>query len=189
MNSRKNHGKMFFIKEEGNILLIFAGSMILIMFFIGLALDLSMIYMHQNSLQDFLQIIREDRFANQDSIRFSDNPALTTYNIAYDVAEKNGFTGILKVYFLEDEPEHNYRSYKIRVELADESPFYFGKIFGLNKINLRARLDGGESYGEGFADVVWHSPIHVDNYNGSYSGKIGGFPTYVYDNNDLPSDW
>lgn len=179
--------KQFLIKEDGNILLIFAGSMVVITFFIGICLDISIVYMERNSMQNLLQIIREERFTHQESIRYSDNPALTTYEIAHETAVKNGFTGTLKVYFYEEEPSYNYRSYQVRIMLMKESPLYFGKLFQLNTIQLKASLDGGESYGEGFADVIWHSPRPVSSYNGAYTGSIGG--GYVYDGSDLPSDW
>ena len=183
----KKKTKHFFIKEEGNVLMIFAASMILIAFFIGICLDLSIVYMEHNSMQSMLQIIREERFTFQETIRYADNPAVTTYKIVNEAAEKNGFEGKLKVYFYEEEPSHNYRRYQVRIVLTKESPLYFGKIFGLNTVTLNAGLDGGESYGEGFADIVWHPPYSVSVYNGSYSGKDGG--GYVYDSSDLPPDW
>lgn len=180
--------KKFLQKEDGNILLIFAGAMVLIAFFIGICLDVSMIYVKRNSMQNILQIIREERFTYQDTIRYSDNPALTTYHIAYSAAAENGFDGIVTVYFREEDPEPNYRSYQVRILLTDECPFYFGRIFGLNTVPLNVSLDGGESYGEGSADVIWHSPLPVSNYNGAYTGIIGDMQV-VYDSTELPPDW
>jgi len=184
----KKAAKQFLKDEDGNILLIFAGSMVLIAFFIGICLDVSMIYMKRNSMQNILQIIREERFTYQDTIRYADNPALTTYHIAYNAAGENEFGGTVKVYFCEEDPEPNYRSYQVRILLTDECPFYFGRIFGLNTMPLRVTLDGGESYGEGSADVIWHSPLPVSSYNGAYTGSIGDGHV-VYDSTDLPLDW
>lgn len=183
----KKDMKQLLMKEDGNILLIFAGSMVVIAFFIGICLDISMIYMERNSMQNLLQIIREERFTHQETIRYSENPALATYEIAHDTAAENGFGGTLKVYFYEEEPSYNYRRYQVRIMLIKESPLYFGRIFGLNTMLLKTSLDGGESYGEGFADVIWHSPRPVSSYNGAYTGIMGG--GYVYDGADLPSDW
>lgn len=160
--------------EEGNVLILFAGSFIIISFFIGLIIDISMIYMDNNFLQNQLQIIREERFVHQDTIRYSDDPAAETYKIVHQTAKKNGFNGDVKMYFKEEKPDvdNSFRSYKVRVVLSDESNFYFGKLFGLNTISLSAKLDGGESYGDGSTDVIWHPPEDVSVYNGLYSGNM-----------------
>lgn len=173
--------------EEGSILLTFAAAMVVLCFFIGIALDISLIYMDRNSMQNIAQIMREERFTFQDTVRYADNPAQTAYELVYESAVANGFDGTVKFYFLEEEPQSNYRSYKMRIVLQDQSPYHFGRIFGLETIGLEVTLDGGESYGEGASDVVWCSPLPVDSYNGSYTSTGAG--AVVYDSTDLPEDW
>lgn len=184
--------KKFLEDEKGNVLIIFAGSMVVIAFFLGILIDVSMIYMDNNSMQNLLRIIREERFTHQDTIRYSDNPAVETYNIVRESAMENGFDGEIKVYFKEDEPEidRSFRSYKVRISLKKESPFYFGRIFGLDTITLGAGLDGGESYGDGSLDVIWYSPIDVSGYNGSYFGNMTE-TGYIYNSLDdtPPGGW
>lgn len=187
-----NKMKDFLKDEKGNVLLIFAGAMVVIVGFIGLIIDVSMIYMDNNSMQSLLQIIREERFTHQDHIRYSDNPALETYKLAHKSAKKNGFDGKIKVYFKEDKPsqDNSFRSYKIRIVLADESQFYFGRIFGLNTIDLSAKIDGGESYGDSSLDVIWYPPDNVSTYNGSYSGNMNS-DGYTYNGSEdtPPGGW
>ena len=160
--------------EKGNVLIMFAGLMVMIAFFLGIIIDVTMIYLDNNAMQSLLQIIREERFTHQDTIRYAENPAIETYNLAYESAKKNGFNGDIKVYFKEDEPneDRSFRNYKIRIVLADNSPFYFGRMFGLNTIKLSAKLDGGESYGDSSLDVIWYPPGVPSDYNGSYTGNM-----------------
>lgn len=167
--------KGFLKDEKGNVLIIFAGSIILMAFFIGLIIDVSMIYMDNNSMQNLLQIIREERFTHQDTIRYAEDPALETYKLVHDSARKNGFNGKIKMYFKEEERDRDtsFRSYRVRIVLEDESDFYFGRLFGLDTISLSAKLDGGESYGDGSTDVIWYPPGDVSDYNGSYFGDRG----------------
>lgn len=181
--------------EEGNVLILFAGSFILISFFIGLIIDINMIYMDNNYLQNLLQIVREERFVHQEVIRYSENPGKETYEIVHETAKKNGFNGDLKVYFKEEKPDiyNSFRSYKVRVVLSIKSDFYFGKLFKLKPIILSAKLDGGESYGDGLTDVIWHPSKDISEYNGIYSGNMemdSSDPKYnSFEKDTLPGGW
>ncbi|WHH57947.1 Tad domain-containing protein [Petroclostridium sp. X23] len=177
----------FFKQENGNIIILFAGTLVVLIFFIGLSLDIGMICLHRNSMQSLCQLIREDRFTYQDTIRYAENPGLTSYQIIYDTMTDNNFNGTVKVYFYEETPESNYRYYRIRTELSKEYAYTFARIFGLTTTTVTVSLDGGETYGESLKDMIWYSPIAVSSYNGSYTSQFGG--GYVYDNHDIPADW
>lgn len=176
-----------FSREGGNILLLFAGFLILITFMVGIALDLGMIYMRRNDLIDLCQLARDRRFTYQDSIRYSDNPGAETYEIVSAAIRENGFSGTVKVYFFEDPPASNYRYYRVRTELSEEYEYTFLKLFGLDTVTISTFLDGGETYGEGINDMIWHPAMPCSEYNGSYTGTAGG--PYHYDASDRPCDW
>lgn len=173
--------------EEGGIILLFAGILVILIFFVGLSLDMGMLYLKRNNMQNLCQLIREDRFTYQDTIRYADNPGLATYQVAARSLESNDFNGQVKIYFCEDTPQFNYRSYRVRTELSEDFSFAFLQILGLSSIKLTVHLDGGETYGEGGDDVIWYPPEPVSSYNGSYTGEPGG--GYTYDRSDLPDDW
>ncbi len=177
----------FFKQERGNMIILFAGTLVVLIFFIGLSLDIGMICLQRNSMQNLCQIVREDRFTYQDTIRYAENPGEASYQIIYDTLKGNGFDGTVKVYFYEKEPESNNRSYRIRTELSEEYAYTFGRIFGKTTDTITVSLDGGETYGEGGLDVVWHSPKDVSTYNGSYTSQSDG--GYAYDSGDIPADW
>ena len=183
----KQKCKYFFKREDGNILVLFASVLTILIFFIGLSLDVGMLFLRRNSMQSLCQMVREDRFTYQDSIRYASNPGLESYQIISDTMAANAFDGTVKVYFYEEPPAANYRYYRIRTELSDEYSFTFARLFGLDTMTLTVFLDGGETYGEGLSDVVWYPPLSAASYNGSYTSQPGG--GYIYDGADLPSSW
>lgn len=179
--------RRFCRQERGNITILFAGMLVVLIFFIGLSLDIGIICLQRNSMQNLCQLIREDRFINQDTIRYADNPGLASYQIIYDTMADNHFNGTVKVYFKEEPPQSNDRDYRIRTELSEEYSFTFARIFGLTTTTVTVSLDGRETYGDKGTDMVWYPPLSVSNYNGSYISQSGG--GYVYDSHDIPAGW
>ncbi|WP_349672914.1 pilus assembly protein TadG-related protein [Lacrimispora sp.] len=176
-----------FDREDGNILLLFAGCLTVLIFFIGISMDLGLIYLKRNALMNLCQLVKEDRFTFQDSIRYSDNPGKDSFTMIEDALRRNHFDGTVKVYFKEDAPETNYRYYKIRTQLSEEYSYTFLKIFGADTTTITVYFDGGETYGEGISDVIWHPALPVSSYNGSYTSQPDG--SFGYDSADIPADW
>ncbi|RFZ75654.1 hypothetical protein DS742_27855 [Lacrimispora amygdalina] len=176
-----------FDREDGNILLLFAGSLTVLIFFIGISMDLGLIYLKRNALMNLCQLVKEDRFTFQDSIRYSDNPGKDSFTMIEDALRRNHFDGTVKVYFKEEAPETNYRYYKIRTQLSEEYSYTFLKIFGADTTTITVYFDGGETYGEGISDVIWHPALPVSSYNGSYTSQPDG--SCDYDSGDMPADW
>ena len=177
-------------REDGSIMILFAGFLVVIIGMIGLMLDLGLIYMRRNDLMDLCQLAREERFSRQDSIRYADNPGDLTYEIVSKSVRENGFRGEVKVFFYEREPEWNDRSYQVRIALSEEYSYTFLRIFGLTTSTITVYLDGGEAYGEGSNDMIWHSSTSCSAYNGSYTGTNPAAPsTYVFRSGDYPEDW
>ena len=174
-------------REDGNILLLFAGALTVIIFFVGISMDFGLICIKRSALMNLCQLAKEERFAFQDTIRYSENPGLDSYQMVEDVMRNNNFKGTVKVYFYERMPESSYRYYRIRTQLSEEYSYTFLRIFGISTTTITAYYDGGETYGEGISDVVWHPSSPVFLYNGSYTSREGG--GYDYNNSDIPGDW
>lgn len=175
------------LKEHGNITLLFAVSLVVLIFFIGLSLDVGMVYMQRSELISLLQVAKEDRFTYQDSIRYADNPGLMTYQVAADTLDANGFDGELKVFFKEEPPKYHRREYQMRLQLSKEYSFTFLKIFGQKPVNITVSQDGGETYGEGGSDVIWYPPLSPANYNGCYTRKADR--SFSFSGGVLPGGW
>ncbi|WP_313073776.1 hypothetical protein [Lacrimispora sp.] len=176
-----------FRRENGNILLLFAGTLTVLIFFVGISMDLGLIYLKRNALMNLCQLVKEDRFTFQDSIRYSNNPGRDSFMMIEDAMKRNHFDGTVKVYFKEVPPESNYRYYRIRTQLSEEYSYTFLRIFGADTTTITVYFDGGETYGEGLSDVIWHPSSPVSSYNGSYTSRSGG--GCDYDSADMPSEW
>ena len=176
-------------EEEGNGTLLFAFSLVILLFFLGIGMDLGLYYAKQTDLENLCQLMRENRFTYQDSMRYADNPGQTAYDLAAGTMQKNSFAGTVTVYFQEDlQPaEANARHYRIRTELSEDFSFYFLRIFGAHPVLVQAYVDDIENYGEGGNDVIWHPAVTPDSYSGSYTGAAGGACSFV--RGDFPPDW
>lgn len=174
--------------ENGDILVIFAGVFILIVFCLALVIDVGMIYVRKNQMQDVCQVIREDRFTYEDSVRYSENPAVCCFDGIFYSARKNGFDGQIKVYFKEEEPESNRRSYKTRTVLTEKYEYTFAKILGFNETEISVSIDVDETYGEGRTDMIWHPTKSVSTYNGLYESFDRG-DGHSFISGEIPSDW
>ena len=60
--------------ESGNILVMFACSLIVLVFFIGLTIDVSMVLWQKGQLVNDAQLIKNNRFVYQESVRYADKP-------------------------------------------------------------------------------------------------------------------
>lgn len=183
----KHQNEVLWKREDGSIILLFAGCLVLLIFFVGIAIDLSLANMQRNDLENLCQVLRQDRFTYQDTIRYGENPGAIMYQIVSDTMADNQFDGAIKVYFCEQTPAPNYRYYRTRIQLSEEYSFYFLRLFGADNATISVQIDGAETYGEGMNDMIWHPKLPLARYNGSYTGVAGGDYTFV--SGDIPTDW
>ena len=173
-------------REKGNVAFIFAGILIILIFFVGLATDISMVLWHHNRLENTCQLVRDNRYTYQDTVRYSDNPAASFAQCAATTLAVNGYNGKATVYFKEDDPQDNFRHFKVRLVLTDKSSFYFLRLFGQDSVEISSQVDFEDSYGEKADDVVWRPSASALSFNGGY--RIEG-PNVTYLGSVLPSDW
>lgn len=154
--------------ERGDVAISFALMAVILIFFLGLALDMSMVLMDRNRTDGLCQVIGESRFTHRDSVRFSANPAQATVDYVTGVLRANGFEGTAVIAF-EESPRHvNHRHISVCVTLYKESPFYFLRLFGANGVTTSSAITFEDDYGEGGNDVIWAPSAAVSSYNGTY---------------------
>lgn len=175
------------VRENGNVTILFAGLLVVLIFFIGLSYDIGQMCKAKSDMQNICHLIREVRFTYQDKIRYADNPGNESFITVKQTADANGFTGTVKVYFKEYTPSDHQRNYMVRTELSEDYYFVFAKILGLTSLKITETLDGGESFGDGTDDIIWY-PKDM-NYNGSYTSISGGGSTPGFLPDDLPAGW
>lgn len=190
MNMKMKKIKKMLSREDGNIIVLFAGSLVLIFFMVGILLDLGMIYMRRNDLMDMCQLAREKRMTHQNLIRYSENPAETTYKIIAKSIRENGFQGTIEFYFDETSSDWSDRNYKVAMRLSENYNYTFLKLFGASSTVISTYVEGGESYGERIDDMIWHSSIPSNMYSGTYTGTDPKQPeVYAFTQGAFPKSW
>lgn len=161
-----------FRRERGSISVFTALTMIIMIFFVGLALDLSMVLLDKAKLDNLCQVVCEDRYVHDDLVRFSDNPAVVTVDYVSAALQTNGFTGQLEVAFDESTRDKSRRVIDVDVSIMKSSPLYFMKIFGFSDVKVSSTVSYEDVYGEGGDDVVWAPAVSASTYNGTYQRVI-----------------
>lgn len=158
--------------ERGAVSVIAALTMVIMIFFMGLALDMSMVLMDKSELDNLCQVVCDDRYVHDDLVRFSDNPAQATVDYTTAALVSNGFSGELEVAFDESSRAKDKRVIDVDVTIRRESPLYFLKLFGASAITVSSTVSYEDVYGEGGDDVVWAPTASTSSYNGTYRRVI-----------------
>lgn len=192
-------------QEHGSVIVFFALSLVTLLAFVSLAMDIGMINMKQAAMMDICQQMRKARLDAKDYIMNAADPARVIYEISNQCAIDNGFRGDLKVYYREETdplvPTTHWvdrRTYEVRIELKQEYKFAFAAaIFaGPDTQEITVYLDGGEEKTsgvgvEGTAETVpvWY-PGTEKTRTGSYKRMDSAGETEArHTLGDCPADW
>ena len=182
--------------ESGNILVMFACSLIVLVFFIGLTIDVSMVLWQRGQLVNDAQLIKNNRFVYQESVRYADKPGEEFEKRALQTLKLNNYEGSGKIYFNEYSRKEEERKVKVRVELNKDANTYFFQVFGVKTIPISTSIDFEDTYGEYEKDPsgkpnenkVWHPKDLASEYNGTYAfASASATPRRT--SSELPSDF
>lgn len=192
-------------QEKGDAIVLFALSLVALLAFVSLAIDIGVVNMKRAAMMDLCQQMRKARLDAKDYIMFADNPALMIYEISNQCAYENGFRGDLKVYYREHtdpavpSPSTNWvdrRTYDVRIELKQEYKLAFAAAFftGSDTWEITVYLDGGEKKTSGTTGAVETVPVWYSGRSNTITRSykrddlIGSSPP-VPTEGDCPSDW
>lgn len=191
-------------RESGDILVLFACSLVVLLSFVAFAIDIGMVNMKKAHMMDLAQQMRQARLDAKDYILNADNPAELIYNITNQCAIDNGFTGSVKVYYQEESlpvsPTSEWverRTYRVRIELKQNHQYIFANaIFsGSDASQITVYLDGGEQKSSGVEGgtgtvPVWYPYSSGGPKIGSYSRTdTVGISAPDFNSGDLPAGW
>ena len=190
-------------QEHGSVIVIFALSLVTLLTFVSLAIDIGMVRMKQTAMMDLCQQMRKARLDAKDYIMNADNPALMIYEISNQCAIANGFIGDLKVYYREDTDPLlsapgwvDRRTYDVRIELQQEYRCAFAAAFitGSGTLQITVYLDGGEQKTSGKDKwektvPVWY-PGKEKTRTGAYQRTdLAGKSVAPFTPGDCPAEW
>lgn len=195
--------QMFFLikrykkAENGIAAVLFAISLMVLLGFVSLAVDVGMINMKRAHMMDLCQQMRRARLAAGDFIMSADDPARLIYEITNDCAIDNGFTGGLKVYYAEESvpvyPTSEWverRTSRVRIELTQEMRFTMAAaVFSHPNKEIKIYLDGGEMKSDPYGTApVWYPYEKLKT--GSYERQDNtGVKEPDFKEGDLPAGW
>ncbi len=166
---------------------MFAAALVVMIFFVGLAMDASMVLMAHSRLNSMCQLVAQDHLTYQDTVRYSEQPDTDFSKCIIETLGANGFTNKGELYFTEDVRSENARHYKARIVLHGSCDTYFLKLFGLKKIDFAAQTDFDDTYGEPNDNVVWSPSASASQYSERYSFDKGAVTNF--NARDLPNGW
>ena len=161
--------------ERGSIIAMFAASLVFLIFFVGLAVDVSMVLWQKNRLSNAAQMVKNNRFVYQESIRYAQNPGDEFAHRAQETLKANGYKGSGDISFNEYKQSNDERKVAIKVTLNDQANTYFLRLFSKDTIPISSSIEFEDTYGyykenpsDSSGNVVWHPSSVPQTYNGHY---------------------
>ncbi|WP_350343110.1 hypothetical protein PRVXT_002390 [Proteinivorax tanatarense] len=129
--------------ESGDILVLFAGTFILLIVFLGLATDVVLAFNERDKLIEVGNLIRDARFDLSEELWNSYHPEQTMREIAQDIAEQNGLErNQVDVIWREVETTHRRRTADITVILTDTYQCTTLRMLGINELPIQVTIPG-----------------------------------------------
>ncbi|HEY4544503.1 MAG TPA: Tad domain-containing protein [Tissierellaceae bacterium] len=145
----------YYKDEQGDILILFAVALIMIILFIGLATDVILAYNKRDKIQEIGNIMVEARMDMGEEVWNSYNPEATLRDITNDIAIKNGIrTDQVEVYWEEDYLGPNRRQAIVTIDITDVYECAVLGMLGLREIPIHVRIRGIQHKGSGSG--IWN---------------------------------
>lgn len=189
-------------QEKGDMVVLFALSLVILLGFVSLAIDIGMVNVKRAAMMDLCQQMRKARLDAKEYIMNAKDPGLMIYEISNNCARENGFEGDLIVYYMEESDPAaptsawvDRRTYTVRVVLKQKYQFAFAAAFfaGPGSQEITVYLDGGEQKTSGKSEwaekvPVWHpgSDLRTGSFSRMDPAGSGG---YSYIAGDYPAGW
>lgn len=162
------------IKEEnGDVMIITAAVLTVLIFFAGIATDLVLIYMEHSRLENYCQLARESRFSHEELLMYSEEPAGEIRDIVWDCLRENGFKGDAQLIFYEDAPLPDMRHYSVKLTLKKECPWHFLVMFHKDSVQVESSVFFDDCIGERYSgNRVWHPEGKDASYRREFTGRF-----------------
>ncbi len=130
--------------EDGNIIIIFAMTFMVIIAFVTFSTDIAMAMSRRSELMEIGQIMREVRFEQSEVIWNSDNPEETFDKMVREYGKKNGLSDSQINTKYEEIYTGTYgkRTFNVDITLTDSYECTTLSLFGINNIPIKVTIKG-----------------------------------------------
>lgn len=141
--------------ERGNITILFAFILILLMIFLGLSIDVALAFNKRDKLIEVGNLIRDARFDLSEELWHAYYPESVLREIARDIAVKNNLSpNQVDVKWKETTYNTSQRVAQIDIIMTDVYKCTILKLFGVNELPIKVLIPGSQ---DKKANVVWRS--------------------------------
>ncbi len=139
--------------ERGNITILFAFILILLMIFLGLSIDVALAFNKRDKLIEVGNLIRDARFDLSEELWHAYYPESVLREIARDIAVKNNLSpNQVDVKWKETTYNTSQRVAQIDIIMTDVYKCTILKLFGVNELPIKVLIPGSQ---DKKANVVW----------------------------------
>lgn len=130
--------------ENGDILILFAATLIVVLIFLGLSTDFLLAFNKRDKLVEIGKLIGEARVDLGEELWNSENPELLLKEIAWEIGKRNGLEREqVDAKWRVIRESNSYRVVNTSIELNDVYECSVLKIFGINELPMNVRMSGG----------------------------------------------
>lgn len=149
--------KINFKDERGDILILFAASLTLIVVLLGLSTDVALAFSKKDKINEFADYIIEARVDLSEELWHSEDPDSYFREFTYEMARRNNFDPRkIHVEWKELYPHYGYdnsmRHSVIELEIYDNYETSVLKLFGIYNLPIRVIKKGGQ---DKYSNNIW----------------------------------
>lgn len=139
--------------ENGDILVLFSGVIIILIIFLGLSTDVILAYSKKDKLVEIGNLMKDARFDLGEELWNADVPQDKLREISWEIAKRNGLTvDQMKIEWTPVKNNPNIREAKTVVTLTDEYECTALKMLGIDKLPIKVVVEGSQvKYGS----MIW----------------------------------
>lgn len=144
-------------KETGNVIVLFAITLVIVIILIGFAIDFGLLYCKRSYLNEVGQVAREVRFGELPYITNSKDPNAASREVMERCIIENGIpVDQFRTEFRDTYITNNERRFTIDIYLWDTYEYKFLKLFGIKQQQINVHVVGGGCVSSAHPAGVWH---------------------------------
>lgn len=131
--------------ENGDIIILFAGVIILLVVFLGLSTDVVLAFNKKSKLTEVGNLMKDARFDLGEELWQADYPEDKLREISLEISRRNGLRDDqVEVEWMPVRNDESIRQAQVKITLTDNYECTSLKIFGVNNLPIRVVIEGSQ---------------------------------------------